>query len=65
MKTLIIVLFIIVAILFLLAMGKPVNEWCDKHIFSKDVNSTKVKEKVNEIEKNLKEEYPNLKEKGD
>ena len=65
MKTLIIVLFIIVAILFLLAMGKPVNKWCDKHIFSKDVNSTKVKEKVNEIEKNLKEKYPNLKEKGD
>lgn len=65
MKTLIIVLFIIVAILFLLAMGKPVNEWCDKHIFNKDANNIKVKEKVNEIESNLKLKYPNLKEKGD
>lgn len=63
MKTLIIIIFIIVAILFLLAMGKPLNEWCDKHIFNKDVNSPKVKEKVNEIEKSLKEKYPNLKEK--
>lgn len=46
-------------------MGKPVNEWCDKHIFNKDANNIKVKEKINEIEKNLKEKYPNLKEKGD
>ena len=69
MKILIIVLFAIIAILFLLAMGKPVNEWCDKHIFNKvfnkDINNPKVKEKVNEIEKNLKKKYPNLKEKGD
>ena len=72
MKTLIIVLFIIVVILFLLAMGKPVNEWCDKHIFNKDINNfnkdinnPKVKEKVNEIESNLKLKYPNLKEKGE
>ena len=65
MKTFIIILFIIVAILFLLAMGKPLNEWCDKHIFNKDINNPKVKEKVNEIEKSLKEKYPNLKEKGD
>ena len=65
MKTLIIILFIIVAILFLLAMGKPVNDWCDKHIFNKDINNPKEKKKINEIEKNLKEKYPNLKEKGD
>lgn len=55
MKTLIIVLFIIVVILFLLAMGKPINEWFDKHVFNKDANNIKVKEKVNEIEKSLKE----------
>lgn len=61
----IIVFFIIVGILFLLTMGKPINEWCDKHVFNKDINNPKVKEKVNEIEKNLKEKYPNLKEKGD
>jgi len=65
MKTVIIVLFIIVVILFLLAMGKPLNEWCDKHIFNKDINNPKVKEKVNEIERNLKEKYSHLKEKGD
>ena len=65
MKTLIIILFTIVVILFLLAMGKPVNEWCEKHIFNNDVNNPKVKEKVNEIEKSLKKKYPNLKEKGD
>lgn len=65
MKTLIIIILIIVAILFLLAMGKPVNEWCEKHIFNNDVNNPKVKEKVNEIEKSLKKKYPNLKEKGD
>lgn len=65
MKTLIIIILIIVAILFLLAMGKPVNEWCEKHIFNNDVNNPKVKEKVNEIESNLKLKYPNLKEKGE
>ena len=65
MKALIIVLFIIVVILFLLAMGKPLNEWCEKHVFNKDINNPKVKEKVNEIEKSLKEKYPNLKEKGE
>ena len=46
-------------------MGKPLNEWCDKHIFNKDINNPKVKEKVNEIERNLKEKYSHLKEKGD
>lgn len=65
MNTHIIVFLIIIAILFLLAMGKPLNEWCDKHIFNKDVNNPKVKEKVNEIEKSLKEKYLNLKEKKD
>lgn len=65
MNTFIIIILIIAVILFLLAMGKPVNEWCDKHIFNKDINNPKVKEKVNEIEKSLKEKYPNLKEKGD
>ena len=65
MNTHIITFIIIIAILLLLAMGKPVNEWCDKHIFNKDINNIKVKEKINEIEKNLKEKYPNLKEKED
>lgn len=65
MNTHIIVFFIIIAILLLLAIGKPVNEWCDKHIFNKDANNPKVKEKVNEIESNLKLKYPNLKEKGE
>lgn len=65
MNTLKIILLIIVIIYVLLAMGKPVNEWCDKHIFNKETNNINVKEKVNEIEKNLKGKYPNLKEKGD
>ena len=65
MKTFIIILFAIVAVLFILAMGKPINEWFDKHVFNKDANNIKVKEKVNEIESNLKLKYPNLKEKGD
>ena len=51
MKAFIIILFVVVVILFLLTMGKPLNKWCDKHIFNKDINNPKVKEKVNEIEK--------------
>ena len=35
MNTLKIILLIIVIIYFLLAMGKPVNEWGNKHIFNK------------------------------
>lgn len=64
MKTFLIICIIIVALLFLISLGKPLNEWFEKYLAKKEMkNHPKVKEKVDEIEKELKRKYPNLKEK--
>lgn len=63
MKTFLIICIIIVAILFLISLGKPLNEWFEKYLAKKEMKNPKVKEKVDEIEKELKHKYPNLKEK--
>ena len=63
MKTFLIICIIIVAILFLISLGKPINNWFEKYLAKKEMKNPKVKEKVDEIEKELKRKYPNLKEK--
>ena len=63
MKTFLIICIIIVAILFLISLGKPLNEWFERYLANKEMKNPKVKEKVDEIEKELKLKYPNLKEK--
>lgn len=63
MKTFLIICIIIVAILFLISLGKPINDWFERHLANKELKNPKVKEKVDEIEKELKRKYPNLKEK--
>lgn len=63
MKTFLIICIVVVTILLLIALGKPLNEWFDRYLANKDLKNPKVKEKVDEIEKELKRKYPNLKEK--
>lgn len=63
MKTFLIICIVVVTILLLIALGKPLNEWFDRYLAKKEMKNPKVKEKVDEIEKELKRKYPNLKEK--
>ena len=63
MKTFLIISIVVVTILLLIALGKPLNEWFDRYLANKELKNPKVKEKVDEIEKELKRKYPNLKEK--
>lgn len=63
MKTFLIICIVVVTILLLIALGKPLNEWFDRYLANKELKNPKVKEKVDEIEKELKRKYPNLKEK--
>ena len=63
MKTFLIICIVVVTILLLIALGKPLNEWCDRYLTNKELKNPKIKEKVDEIEKELKRKYPNLKEK--
>lgn len=47
MNTLKIILLVIIIVYVLLAMGKPINDWCDKHIFNKkkeNLNKTRKEE---------------------
>lgn len=63
MKTFLIICIVVVTILLLIALGKPLNEWFDRYLAKKEMKNPKVKEKVDEIEKELKRKYPNLREK--
>lgn len=63
MNTLIITAIIVFTLLFIIILGKPINDWLDKKIKDSDKQlQDAINDKTCEIEKNLKEKYPNMKE---
>ena len=64
MSTLIIVLTIVFfALLFIIILGKPINDWLDKKIKDSDKQlQDAINDKTCEIEKNLRKKYPKMKE---
>lgn len=63
MNTLIITAIIVFTLLFIIILGKPINDWLDKKIKDSDKQSQDaINDKVYEIEKNLRKKYPNMKE---
>jgi len=63
MGTLIITAIIVFTLLFIIALGKPINDWLDKKIKDSDKQlQDAINDKTCEIEKNLRKKYPNMKE---
>lgn len=63
MGTLIIITIIVFTLLFIIILGKPINDWLDKKIKDSDKQSQDaINDKVYEIEKNLRKKYPHMKE---
>ncbi len=63
MGTLIITAIIVFTLLFIIILGKPINDWLDKKIKDSDKQlQDAINDKTCEIEKNLRKKYPNMKE---
>ena len=63
MNTLIITAIIVFTLLFIIIIGKPINDWLDKKIKDSDKQlQDAINDKTCEIEKNLRKKYPNMKE---
>ena len=63
MNTLIITAIIIFTLLFIIIMGKPINDWLDKKIKDSDKQlQDAINDKTCEIEKNLRKKYPKMQE---
>lgn len=63
MNTLIIITIIVFTLLFIIIIGKPINDWLDKKIKDSDKQlQDAINDKVYEIEKNLRKKYPHIKE---
>lgn len=63
MNTLIITAIIVFTLLFIIIIGKPINDWLDKKIKDSDKQlQDAINDKTYEIEKNLRKKYPNMKE---
>jgi len=63
MGTLIITAIIVFTLLFIIILGKPINDWLDKKIKDSDKQlQDAINDKTCEIEKNLRKKYPRMKE---
>lgn len=63
MNTLIIITIIVFTLLFIIILGKPINDWLDKKIKDSDKQlQDAINDKTREIEKNLRKKYPHMKE---